>query len=443
VVAGPGALAQDQAQALGREGVAFATRAGVAGQGLTWPAPLPLAPRPLPDEAVLSWVRRVAARYDLDAPGLVARISPRGLTVHPSRVPALDWTGEVGLDLLLAAATRLDAGRIGVMRGLLGRPGRAGLRHSAFPAWCGACVRDDVARHGEAYERAIWRLGWCVACPVHDCVLNEDCPSCLMRTCHFGHVAGRQRLVCDFCRGPMDALPSSRLGSFWMRPGLGYAGPPRPKPDASVMALQVALLTAIEGTGPAGPLGFGLEADVFLSVVHGLAVPLAWPLASEEAMTAALVRDLRTPGALPVIEVHGLLGNVAAVLGGVASLAQPDPGASFPSGKRATATDLASLLGRFLPWDRALLRRKAPAWGPTLAPIVLGALDAVEDGIRRNAAEAERSRQDAAWARREAAWARDAAKRAAAELRRRRAKRARRAALARLGQTQRAIGRPL
>lgn len=39
---------------------------------MTRPEPLPLAPRPLPGEGGLSWIKRVAARYDLSAPEFLA-----------------------------------------------------------------------------------------------------------------------------------------------------------------------------------------------------------------------------------------------------------------------------------------------------------------------------------------------------------------------------------
>ncbi len=400
---------------------------------MTWPAPLPLAPRPLPGEAVLSWVRRVAARYDLDAPGLIAAAGPPGVAVHRSRIGWLDWGGDASLDVLLAAATRLDAGRIAALRPVAGGPERAGLLHRVRPAWCESCIRDDVARHGEAYERAVWRLGWCVACPVHGCLLGEACSSCLLGYCHFGSVAGRQRLVCGTCHGPVDALPPSRLWPFRANLGPGHAEWPRPKVDASVLALQAALLAAAMDTAPAGPLGFGLDADLLLAVVHGLTMPLACPLASEQAVAAALIQDLRMPGALAVVEAHRLLGDVAAVLGSVAGAALPSPGVPSPLGEGTTGASLASVLGRFLPWDRALLRRRATAWGPILAPAVLGTLDTVEGRMQRVVAEAERLHQ-------EVARARTAAKRAAADLRQIWAKKIRRAALRRLGQKQRKVG---
>ena len=139
------------------------------------------------------------------------------------------------------------------------------------------------------------------------------------------------------------------------------------------------------------------------------------------------------PGALAVVEAHRLPGDVAAVLGSVAGAALPSPGVPSPLGEGTTGASLASVLGRFFSWDRALLRRRAAAWGPILASAVLETLDTVEGRIQRVVAEAE-------WLHQEAARARTAAKRAAADLRQIWAKRIRRTALRRLGQKQRKVG---
>ena len=44
-------------------------------------ARLPLAPPPLPDEALSSWIARIAARYDLSADALVRHLLPKEQSV--------------------------------------------------------------------------------------------------------------------------------------------------------------------------------------------------------------------------------------------------------------------------------------------------------------------------------------------------------------------------
>ncbi len=392
---------------------------------MTWPASLPLAPRPLPGEAVLSWVRRVAARYELDAPGLIAAISPAGMTVHPSRIAALDRTGEGGLDQVLAAATRLDGERIGTMRPVAEGTLQPALLYRLRPAWCSVCLHEDVARYGEVHERAIWRLGWCVICPVHRRPLLELCPCCVLGQCCLQPVAGRQRLVCDLCREPVDVQRPSRRPLLPDTVHLGQNGPMSPEMAAAILALQTAQLAAAAGWAPAGPLGFGLDADTFLEAVHCLAMPLALPLWSEGRGADALAQDLRTPSMCPIGTVYEALGEIAVLLHAISAHAQPGAAIAGPAGQSTVQDGFRRPLWCFLHRDQALLRSKAAAWGSVLGSYVLHALDAVDAQARQQVAEAEQRQ-------REAAWTRMAAKRSAADLKRIMAARARRAARARL-----------
>ena len=61
--------------------------------------PLPLAPRPMPGEAVLSWVARIAARYHLSAPELLACLRG-GVDVGSTRIAELDWKEDIELEAL-------------------------------------------------------------------------------------------------------------------------------------------------------------------------------------------------------------------------------------------------------------------------------------------------------------------------------------------------------
>lgn len=405
---------------------------------MSWQAPvLPLAPRPLPGEGVLSWVGRIAARYDLDAPGLVALLYPPMTRVHPSRVAALDWSGEAGLDQALAVAARLDPGRVAALRvALPADPARAGPLRRRHAVWCDLCVRDDVARHGETYERAIWRLGWCVACPVHSCRLGEVCPSCMMGPCGFRPVAGRVRLVCSLCRGPVDAGPPAKEWRSHEKLAEMFAAMVAPKAAAPVLALQAALLAACAGAAPLGPLGFGLDAEAFLSLAHCLACPFPWPVQSGVAVAAE--HEASALGRLSILGSYRRLGILADVLAAAVAGthgAAESACAALPIAWREKASrELASALGCYFGSDREKLRRRAAAWGPALEPLVLGLLDGQDERAQQRAAEDERAREEVAQARREIVAAREAAKRSAAELRRIRARRAQRAELKRLRQ---------
>jgi hypothetical protein len=69
--------------------------------------PLPIAPGPMPGEAVLSWVARIAARYDLSLSELMACLRG-GVGVYSPRMAALDWKEDLELEGLLARAACLD-----------------------------------------------------------------------------------------------------------------------------------------------------------------------------------------------------------------------------------------------------------------------------------------------------------------------------------------------
>jgi hypothetical protein len=72
---------------------------------------LPVAPRPFRDELLSSWMARVAARYDLEVPGLTAYLVGQG-----GRAPDLrkidDICPDCGLLRLWARGCRIDSARL-------------------------------------------------------------------------------------------------------------------------------------------------------------------------------------------------------------------------------------------------------------------------------------------------------------------------------------------
>ena len=109
-------------------------------------APLPLAPRPHPGEAISSWMGRVAARYDLTADDLASHVLARR-PVGIQRVEHLDHRADVELELALATATQMTPDRIRALR-IAGDDGSASCWHRLTLAWCPECVRTDLAGHG-------------------------------------------------------------------------------------------------------------------------------------------------------------------------------------------------------------------------------------------------------------------------------------------------------
>lgn len=126
---------------------------------------IPVAPRPFADEAMRSWIGRVAARYDLEPEQLVWCLrGARAEGAHYSEFHEIHWRPDAELEYLLAQATRLDVTRIAELRiPIQGLPDPSGW-HRQSRAWCPLCVNEDVRRYGETYERAVWQLGFCAVC---------------------------------------------------------------------------------------------------------------------------------------------------------------------------------------------------------------------------------------------------------------------------------------
>lgn len=397
------------------------------------PKPLPLAPRPLPGEALPSWVGRVGARYDLSAPEFLAclRVDRGAYAPHASR---LDRAADAELDRSLAAATRLDVARIEALRVAgPGAPEAAGWARR-LTTWCPECLCDDVARHGEVYERAAWRLGCCVTCPVHGRLLTESCPACEAPACGFRPMGGRLRLVCDMCSRVVDAW--SDRGSAVGRTA-HEAGPLGLSPSFElarlVAAMQADLLAALAGSPAlAGPWASGLSAGRFARTVQGLGAILLEPSWSHPWLPR---RKEDRKGGFATVPVHvafDLLGLVAAALTDVVTGSRT--GIEWTrygaSGRVAGAIGLMSLIRHLGHDDIDLLRAGMPGWEPVVADAVQGAAEIVTEA-RRRAVEAGRCRTAEERPTKGKAGARGAAERLKAEAARRIAARALRRAVAR------------
>ncbi len=180
-------------------------------------APLPIAPRPHPGEAVSSWVRRIGARYDILADNLVEHVLDRpGRAVGVAST--LDYRAAPDVEAALANATRISPAAVSNLR-IAGDDGRNSCWHRWALAWCPICIRADLADHGEIYERAIWRLGSCVVCPEHNVPLEDSCCRCPFEDrCHFSIV---QADCWDWpatpAKGPRDPSRAGRASGGRMK----------------------------------------------------------------------------------------------------------------------------------------------------------------------------------------------------------------------------------
>lgn len=388
------------------------------------PRPMPIAPRPLPGETVRSWVSRIGARYDLAPSELLAQLQD-GEGVEHSRLWALDWQDDIELEALLAQASRLEEAQIRKLRPLSGGwPDPVGW-HRWVLAWCPACVRDDIGRYGETYERAAWRLGFYTVCSGHHAILVTACPGCSSYQVRFRRWAGRQRLICDFCQGPVEAAgatatPKQQAGEAATSYDVALA--------TAAFALQADLLCAAAGTPPTSLCWPAVPAGSYGPIVRTLAALLFRPRwndarssCSEEEIGRTHHRGLAD---LPPRTAHEVLGRIASILAAAAGAAPGSTGEvrRTEQGVPPGAIDLAGFVRRLSADEQGALRAAAADWGPTLAHAVEAAVQTERSDRRRAAAAVEYARQESAWIRRAAKrYVAEARQRIAARIARRRA----------------------
>jgi len=328
------------------------------------PPPLPLAPRPLSGEAVSSWVRRVASRYDILGDHLVRHVLGwRGHVLQ--RAERLDHCADAALEEALARATRVDCATIQRLR-IVRDDGSASCWHRTTPAWCPVCIRGDLAERGEVHERAVWRLGCCVLCPQHRVLLEDACRRCATQApCWFQCAKGRLELACTVCgRLVASVLEPTRGedGAFGIWRSLSA--------KRVVEELQTDLQAALAGSPPGRSWGSIRSATGLTIAVRDLTlcIVLAERLKVEPRIelpepkpgqTYTPFYQPITTAALPSRTAFGVLASVATVLetltrGGAGQRLRPNPG-----------TDLMSA-DSFVAWlplrQRRLLAQMATGW---------------------------------------------------------------------------------
>jgi len=174
---------------------------------------LPLAPPLHPEEALSSWIARLAARYDLSADNLVRHLLPN----EPSLGGIARWIDDRPYPQLEAALAEA-AGQPGMdftacrLPGLAANPAASWSR--AQPCWCPVCLYEDVAAHGEVYARRSWGMGAYLLCTIHGCLLVSECPRCFDRISN-RPVNGRLRLWCNRCDDVADNVLEPSRVPFW------------------------------------------------------------------------------------------------------------------------------------------------------------------------------------------------------------------------------------
>jgi hypothetical protein len=330
------------------------------------PTPLPLAPRPYPGEAISSWLRRIAARYDILADHLARYVL--GWTAycdHPAE--RLDYRADAVLEASVASATRVDLETIQGMRIVPGDGSAAGW-HRARPTWCRACLDADLAERGEVCERAMWRLGCCVLCPEHAVPLEDGCHCCWPPApCRFQGVKGRLRLACGASRSLLDPVGESRAA-----PNMGRVGDREVEQLVPVLErFQDDLRRALATSPPRQSWGLvrtgrGLATavrDLTLAIILATRIKFEPPIEvvpPRPGQAFTLIHLPVTPAVLLASTALNVLARVAAVLRTL-----PEGDISWPQWLPDPATELESAASfvTWLPsWERRLLATLSTEW---------------------------------------------------------------------------------
>lgn len=349
------------------------------------PAPLPLAPRPYVGEAISSWVKRIAARYDIAAHHLVSHILD-GRQVGVDRTERLDHRADVVLEGALGKVARFDRARIESLR-IVGNDGSASCWHRMCPAWCPACIRGDLEHVGEVYERATWRLGCCVLCPHHGVPLEDMCRHCVAQApCHFRGVKGLLRLACNACGRPVDPA-LCRNGGLDDEGARVFGGRIAADLAQWVTDLQSDALAALGGTVPRRSWGLVRAADCLIDAIRELAVciivatrakfmPRIGLPEPQAGQVVPLVYEPVTPAALPMYAARDVLGIVAAMLANLE--AEGRTGHRGRSDLTAPIMAVASFVERLSADGRRQLQSWAATWECPAGEALRAAMTAVE-----------------------------------------------------------------
>jgi len=122
------------------------------------------------------------------------------------------------------------------------------------------------------------------------------------------------------------------------------------------------------------PWPFDLPLQGLGIIADDLAQSLLWPEWFEQPQPGAVTRD-QGWSSLPPRIAHEVLGMVAAVLTTMADTHARGAVTDQPAMANGARVDLAWLVRRLPADERRILAKKAKAWGPVLAEIVVSVID--------------------------------------------------------------------
>ncbi len=210
-------------------------------------------------EGITSYAMNLAEAHNLPLGVLVSRVlGPKIMFGRTDRLRTGELLRQASASIGIGREARAWATAVSAMTGLdstrmtlLPWAGVLPPTHvvGEFVRHCPRCLQD--VSHSRTYEPLIWGLELVTACPVHECLLEERCPSCGRNQppLRYRSLAG----LCRSCGAWLGAIRPQRTASpreLWTSKAIAELVARPPEVEPSPEALQAVLGVAIRNLGP-------------------------------------------------------------------------------------------------------------------------------------------------------------------------------------------------
>lgn len=268
-------------------------------------SPLPVVPRPLPDEHLTAWFARVAGVYSMTSLDLLDHIAARAgreslsgaLSHHPAPEPLAVLARSLGLPVQTLAGLTVPR-----LRPLWGKAFRTDCTVGPPPFHCPACLAGDEAAGRPHHLRVDWTCALAFHCPIHAIELLPGCPACRHTGLVFSGPPAVARLHCALCHtrlGTRSAVSLARSHNPGRWPAAHrFQGPdPQATHEAPFRTFMNAVLRALAWMPAKNAfLGTGCPASVRTTLV-GLLDLFGLPVRPDDTslLRPILAQILRLP----------------------------------------------------------------------------------------------------------------------------------------------------
>lgn len=292
-------------------------------------SPLPVVPRPLPDEHLTAWFARVAGVYSMTSLELLDHIAARAgreslsgaLSHHPAPEPLAVLARSLGLPVQTLAGLTVPR-----LRPLWGKAFRTDCTVGPPPLHCPACLAGDEAAGRPHHLRVDWTCALAFHCPMHAIELLPGCPACRHTGLMFSGPPAAARLHCALCHtrlGTRSAVSLARSHNPGHWPAADRLKSPDPQTthEAPFRVFMNTILQTLAWTPTEALLGTGCPA-AFRSTLVGLLELFGLPVRHDD--TSLPQQTLAQTIRLPWVRTVPLEWPQAATFAaGFASLAAP------------------------------------------------------------------------------------------------------------------------